>query len=216
MHKSERTALRPEKTLIYSRAMTYGEYVAASLRQEFLEIRSREIRHLADEQAYFTEYPDLTYWLVVAADDSPDSLVVLPVLAHIAAQVPRLTLRVVNEEEATHLLPTLVDDATLLAGWDEADLPLLLSFDGEWQFQEQWGPHPQAIESFLDRWLREHSEYERLAEDESLAGQLAYSTLLERLLYEMRLWYNSELNQACAEELRGLLARWHEESDDEL
>jgi hypothetical protein len=104
----------------------------------------------------------------------------------------------------------------LLASWAEADLPLLLSFDDEWQFQEQWGPHPQAIEPFLEGWLAQHSEVERLADDDSLEGQHAYARLVEQLLYEMRIWYNSSLNHACGEELCGLLARWHVESADEL
>jgi hypothetical protein len=215
MQESERTFLRPEKTVIYSCATTYREFAAASPRQSFLELRSREIRLLPQEQAYFTKYPDLTHWLIVAADDSPDSLVVLPVLAHVAAWIPRLALRVVREEDAAQILPALVSDPALLVSWAESDLPLLLSFDDEWHFQEQWGPHPQAIDPFLDQWLAQHEDFERLAEDESSIGQAAYSRLLEQLLHEMRLWYNSSLNQACAEELRALLARWHEENGDE-
>jgi hypothetical protein len=215
MHESERTALPPEKTLLYSCASTYGEFVAASPRQEFLEMRLREIRLLAEEQAYFTEYPDATHWLVVAADDSPDCLIVLPVLGHLAAWATRVSLRVVREDEAAQLLPALASDPALVASWGEADLPLLLSFDDEWQFQEQWGPHPQAIEPYLEQWLAEHSDFERLAEDESPEGQLAYSQLLERLLYEMRLWYNTSLNQACGVELCALLARWHDENGEE-
>ena len=215
MQQSDRTPLRPEKTLIYSCATTYDEYETDSIRRDFLEIRRREIRILPEEQAYFTAYPDLIHWLIIAADDSPDSLVVLPVLAHVATWVPRLTLRVVREDEAATLLALLVDDRELLVSWAEADLPLLLSFDEEWHFQEQWGPHPQAIEPFLDKWMAEHPDYERLSEDEASAGQLAYAQLLEQLLHEVRLWYNSSLNQACAEELRMLLARWHDESGDE-
>jgi hypothetical protein len=214
MQESERTEIRPEKSLLYSCATTYAEFVAASPRLEFLEMRAREIRLLPEEQAYFTEYPDLTHWLIVA-DDSPDSLVVLPVLAHLAVWVPSLSLRVVYEDEAAALLPALVADAGLLASWADADLPLLLSFDDEWQFQEQWGPHPQAIEPFLDKWLADHGDYERLAEDSSVTGQRAFARLIESLLYEMRLWYNSSLNQACGEELRALLARWRAEEDDE-
>lgn len=218
MHESERTVLRPEKTLIYSCATTYKEYVATSSRQAFLEARVREIRILPEEQAYFTAYPDLIYWLIIAADDSPDSLVVLPLLVHIASWIPRLALRVVGEEEAAQLLPALVDDPELLASWAETDLPLLICFDEEWQFQDQWGPHPQAIDPLLDQWLAEHSEFDALAEDESPTGQIAYARLLEKLLHTMRLWYNSSLNQACAEELRAMLASWHDQdeySDDE-
>jgi len=161
-------------------------------------MRLREIRLLAEDQAYFTEYPDLTHWLIVA-DDSPDSLVVLPILAHLAVWIPSLTLRVVREEDAPPLLSALASDEETAASWGEADLPLLLSFDDEWQFQEQWGPHPQAIEPYLDKWLDEHQEFEEA----------------EQLLQEMRLWYNTSLNQACGEEVRALLARWRAEVDIE-
>ena len=214
---TEMRARRPhhEAILKSMSATTYTEYVAASPRQEFLAMRAREIRLLAEDQLYFTDYPDPMHWLVVAADDSPDTLVVLPILAHAAAWSPRLSLRVVREEDAAQLLAGLVDDPALVAGWAEADLPLLLSFDDEWQFQEQWGPHPQAIDPYLDKWLADHSDYERLAEDESAEGQAAYARLLERLLYEMRLWYNSALDRACGEELHALLARWRDETADE-
>ena len=137
-----------EKTLLFSCATSYSEYVAVSPWRDFLEIRAREIRLLTEEQLYFTEYPDLTNWLVVAADDSPDTMVVLPVLAHVAAYAPRVTLRVAREDEAAPLLAGLTNDADLLASWAEADLPLLLSFDDEWQFQEQWvifKKHSQAL-----------------------------------------------------------------------
>jgi len=222
MQESERTVLRPEKGLIYSWTTTFDEFVAASPHKEFLEIRLREIRLLAEEQAYFTEYPDLTHWLVVA-DDSPDSLVVLPIVAHVAAWARCLTLRVVRDDEAAQILTVLASDEALAASWSEADLPLLLSFDDEWQFQEQWGPHPQAIEPYLDKWLADHPEYEQLASenspensaDKSVGGQLAYKRLLEQLLQDIRLWYNSSLNHACGEELHGLLSRWREESDEE-
>jgi hypothetical protein len=207
--------IQADKGLFYSCAMTYGEYVAAAQRPEFLEMRAREIRLLPQEQLYFTDYPDPIHWLVVVGDDTPDTLVVLPVLAHIAAWGPRLSLRLVREEEAAHLLSVLVNDADLLASWAEADLPLLLSFDDEWHFQEQWGPHPQAFDPYIERWLAEHREIEQLADDESPAGQIAYARLIERLTQEMRLWYNSMLNQACGEELAALLARWHEENGDE-
>jgi hypothetical protein len=215
MQESEHTLVRPEKTLLFSFAMTYGEFVAASQRQEFFEIRSREIRLLPEEQAFFNAYPDPANWLVVAAEDGPDSLVVLPVVAHIVKWAPRISLRVVREDEASSLLASLIDDPALLASWAEADLPLLLSFDDEWQFQEQWGPHPQLFEPLMEKWLAEHQEVEQLAEDESAAGQLAYARLLDALTYEMRLWYNSSLNQACGEELRALLTRWRSENGDE-
>lgn len=212
---SDLTSVRPDQLLAYSRTTTYAEYLAASPQRQFLEMRRREIRLAPDDQLYFTAYPDLAHWLIVAADDSPDTLLVLPIIAHMAASIPRLTLRVVREEDAPSLLAALMDDADLLATLGDADLPLLISFDEEWHFQETWGPHPAAVEPYLDQWLADHPESEQLADDDSPEGIAAYARLVEKLLYEARLWYNSGLNHACVQELRGLLARWHDESIDE-
>lgn len=214
MPESDRIPLRPEKTLTYTGTLTFAEYLAGSHHQDFLAVRQREIRLLPDDQFYFAAYAEAGYWLVVA-DDGPDTLVVLPVIARAAEQAPRITLRVVREEDAAAVLGVLIDDAPTLTALLEADLPLLVYFDEEWHFQEAWGPHPQAIEPYLDQWVADHPDFESLAEDESPAGHAAYAQLLDRLAHELRLWYNSNLNYACGQELHQLLARWHDESADE-
>ncbi len=63
----------------------------------------------------------------------------------------------------------------------EIDLPLLLIFDEEWNYQGHWGPHPQAAEPYLDGWFEQHQEYVSLAEDETPSGHVQYLALLEQL-----------------------------------
>jgi hypothetical protein len=213
MQESDLLSPRPEKTLAYGGALTFAEYLAESHHRDFLEMRGREIRLLPDDQLYFALYPDVGHWLVVVADDSPETLVVLPVLTRVADHAPRLTLRVVREEDAPELLGVLADEGVALL--QDADLPLLFCFDEEWHFQETWGPHPQAFDPLWERWLGEHPAFETLAEDESPAGHAEYARLVEQLLYAQRLWYNSGLNHAVAQELHQLLARWHDESADD-
>lgn len=204
-----------EQALLYTAASTVEEFVAAAHSRELLTIRRREVRLPADDQAFFTAYPDVIHWLVVVADDSPDTVAVLPVLATIAALCIQIDLRVLHDDEAPAFLAALMHDPEAARLPAEADLPLLLTFDEEWHLLDQWGPHPQAIEPYLDRWLAEHPEFEVLAEDESPAGLVAYHRLLDLLTQEMRLWYNSSLTTALSGELRALLTRLHEGHDDE-
>jgi hypothetical protein len=91
------------------------------------------------------------------------------------------------------------------------DLPLAIFYDEEWQIQDRWGPQPQAIEPYLEAWLERNPEYEALADENSPEAQIKVTCLAERLAVEMRLWYNSGLNQACATEIRDLLAGLNED-----
>ena len=94
-----------------------------------------------------------------------------------------------------------------------ADLPLLLIFDDEWRYVDQWGPHPEAIDPYLDEWLAAHPDFEALADDDSSDESATYAALLAELTYAMRLWYNTTLNQACAVEVRDLLTSSDDEAD---
>jgi hypothetical protein len=213
-------AFKREKSLVYTAAATFAEYLAdaASLgAASLLRRRLAEIRLSPDDQLFFAAYPDTLRWVIVVADDSPDTLVVLPVLVHLADCSPRIDVRIAHADAWEGYLAVLMDDPDLLPNLADADLPLLLIFDEDWRYADQWGPHPAAIDPYLDAWLAEHPDFDALAEDDSPDGVAAYRRLLEGLTRVMRLWYNSALNRACAAEVRGLLARLHEEAaaDDE-
>ncbi|MCC6169146.1 MAG: thioredoxin family protein [Caldilineaceae bacterium] len=191
--------LAADKSLAYYAAPTFADYLAlVPQRSAALAARLGEIRIAPDEQLFFVTYPDAIRWLAVA-DDSPATAVVLPVVAHVAALSPRLDLRILGEDEAAAVLVCLTGDPGAAAVLDDADLPLLLAFDEEWQFQTSWGPHPAAIDPYLEQWFEAHPAAESESEEMDEA-------LLAQLTQEMRLWYNSGLNQACAADLRAFLA----------
>ena len=168
--------------------------------------RFREVRIRPDDQAFFVSYPDTLYLIALVSADDPDTTAVLPILAQIAESSPRLDLSVVRDDEDLTLIDQLVNEIDVVASLDELDLPLLLVFDEEWQFQESWGPRPQAAESYVDEWLSNHPEYEELANSDDEKTQDKYLELLDQLTYEMRIWYNSGLNNACVTEIHNLLA----------
>ena len=210
-------AFSREKSLGYTAASTFEEYLADTAAATLLCQRLAEVHIGPDEQLFFTTYPDILRWVIVVADDSPDTVspdtvVVLPVLVHLAYCSARIDVRIAQANAWDGYLRVLVDDPDLLANLADIDPPLLLIFDEDWRYVEQWGPHPEAIEPYLELWLTEHPDFDALADDESPAGTAAYRTLLEQLTHTMRLWYNSTLNRACATEVRDLLARLHDEA----
>lgn len=196
------------KTLAYHHAPTFAEYLAlVPQRRDLLETRLGEIRIAPDSQFFFVTYPDSIRWLVVVAEDSPSTAVVLPVLAHVAAMSPRLDLRVLGEEDAAAVLARLTGSPDAGAALADADLPLLFAFDEDWQLQDQWGPHPAAIDPYLERWFAAHPDVE--------SGGEPGEEVLAQLTQEMRLWYNSGLDQACAAELRTFLTAMQTANGDE-
>jgi hypothetical protein len=190
-------------------APTYREFVqsvAPSLRAT-LYSRGREVRLQSDAQLFFATCEQVLNLLALVVEDAPDTAIVLPVWARIAEAGPRFDLRVLRDVELDAAqMESLIGDSELAASIQEADLPLLLLFDEEWNFLERWGPHPQPVEAMIDQWLAAQPEFERAAEDESPAGRAAYAHFLDQLCLEMRVWYNSGMSAACIEEIRELLA----------
>jgi hypothetical protein len=203
-----------EKALGYTSALTFAEFLErAPAVHPLLRIRRQEVRLTPDAQQFFALYPQTLHFLVIASEDSPETTAVLPILVKIAEAGLRFDLRILLEDDHQSALSLLIDEPELLNGVAEADFPLLLIFDEEWQYQEQWGPHPQAAEDYLDDWLARYPEYETAAEDDSPQGQETSARLLERLTQEMRIWYNSALGDACVHEVRELIAGLLDESE---
>ncbi|MEX1019555.1 MAG: hypothetical protein WDZ49_07850 [Litorilinea sp.] len=223
------------------KACTYAEFLAATpLNRTLLAVRGAEARQDAASQWFLAGFPDVLHWIVVVSEESPETAILLPLLARLAASSVRLDLRVVRDTEGFDELAAWLEECGTPDVLNDADLPLLFMFDEDWQLQEQWGPFPQAMEPYLEEWLERHPEYETLAEDETFdpqstpnavaedavvengAGgatpeaQAAYAALLDLLGWEMRVWFNSGLDVACAQEIcdlmRGLM---DEDSEDD-
>lgn len=206
----------PPKVIAGHIGPTFGEFLAnAPTLAPLLAARAHEIRLPWDTQDFLINYPDVLHWVVVLSEDTPETVVVVPILVRIAQLSTRFTLQIVRDSEAQSLLSGLAEDLEPNGDLSEIDLPLLLIFDEEWEFQAQWGPHPEAAERYLDEWFGRHPEYETLAESEAALDQEIYGALLEKLTHEMRVWYNSGLNKACIREIHTLLATLLAENDEE-
>lgn len=203
-----------EKALAFTTAMTVGEFMDfASSYGPIIRRRYEEIRLQPSDQIFFATFPEALHFLMIVTAEDPDTVAMLPVVQTIVESSPRFDLRLLTDEDDLSCLDPLVEDMVLADNLDEYDLPLLLMFDEEWQLRGQWGPRPQAAESYLEGWLEQHPEYDSLADSDTEADQAAYGDLMNRLVHRMRVWYNSGLNQACIGEIRELVAGVAEEDD---
>jgi hypothetical protein len=208
-------AMHHDKVLAYSRGLRFSEFVKRSERfGRLLQTRYDETRLGPAVQVAAACFPETVNILALVSEEDPDTVAVLPIIAHLAAAGPRLMLRVLSDDDDLSPLVVLapeLDPVTLLNEWD---LPQFLCFDEDWFLQAQWGPRPNAAEADVEAWLASHPEYETLADDESPEGQEQYAALVEELLYEMRVWYNSGLARSCLDEWLELLRAW--QAADEL
>jgi len=205
-----------QKVIAYTSSLMLREFFAqAPVLADAVRHRYQEVRIPLEAQTFFINYPDPLNFIAVVHEESPDTVITLPILMRVAHSSPRFTLRVLSDTDDLSLIAALVDEFELNNDLVEIDLPLLLIFDDEWNYQGHWGPHPQAAEPYLDGWFEQHQEYVSLAEDETAAGHKQYLALLEQLTHEMRVWYNSGLNAACVQEIRELLAGFVEEVEVE-
>ena len=207
-------AVHPDKLLAYNRGLRYAEFVKRTERfSGLLRTRYNETRLGPALQLAAACFPETMNILAVVSEEDPDTVAVLPLVARLTAAGPRFTLRILNDDDDLAPLAVLAPELDLATLLDEWDLPQFLCFDEDWYLQAQWGPRPNAAEGQVERWLAAHPEYEILAEDESLEGQEQYAALVEELVYEMRVWYNSGLTQRCLDEWLELLRVWQAPDD---
>ncbi len=182
---------------------------------KLLRQRLNEVRIPPAIQDFLVAYPEILNFAVIVSEEAPETAIVLPIWMRIERLSSRLSLRIFRDTDPLNLLNQLVDELDLIEDLGEMELPLCLIFDEEWNYQAQWGPHPQAIESLLDQWFEQHREYEALAEEDTPEAQQEYGLLIQELTQQMRVWYNSGLDRACLQEIRDLLATLREDEEHE-
>jgi len=195
-----------EKIFGFTTALSFEEYLNES--QYYPDLLSRrydEIRIDAEIQNFFATYPDTLRMVVLVAEESPETVIILPILMRIAGAGPRFDLRILRENDNLGPLDDLLEEIDLDGSLGEIDLPLLLIFDEEWQLQAQWGPRPQAANGYLETWLAANPLDETVGGDDTLDPETISSRLFIRLIHEMRVWYNSTLNNVCIVEIQELL-----------
>lgn len=195
------------KSLVTFVGQSFQDFLAASPALALaIRARLREVRIPRADQDFLVHYPDVLNFVLLLSDESPETLVVAPILVRLAQTSARFTLHILCDTDDLTSLDRIVDDLDLIDTVGEIELPLLLIFDEEWTIQASWSGHPQEAERELEQWFARHPEYDTLAESDLPADQERFAVLLEELTHEMRVWYNSGLNRACVAEVRALLA----------
>jgi len=153
---------------------TFNEFCETTAYKKLLQCRYQEANIQADVQLYLSEFPDWLNWVFLVEEDVPDTLVLTPLIQRLAEHSPRSSIYLMRAEDDLSLLDSTLEQIDLSEDdLLEAELPMLLFFNEEWQYLSQWGPRPQATESYLDSWLEAHPEFETLALSEDGADQEA-------------------------------------------
>lgn len=210
--------LPDDKSLAFEQCLTFQEYCELQEeRNRLLRMRYAETRLTPSVQLALNTYEAPLNVLAIVTDEDPDTIAVLPIIARMVDASPRMQLHILSESDDLTPLEALLPGVDAFSAVEEWVLPQFLVFDDEWELQAQWGPRPEQAEGNLSAWLSRYPEYEKLADDESPAGQCQYAALTTALTYEMRLWYNSSLATACQQEFCDLLLALlqSEESDED-
>jgi hypothetical protein len=197
-----------EAIFAFTSGLTFREYILNLTVEQrlFLERRYEAVRISPALQSHLATYPLWLYWVLLVNDETPDTMMVLPIVQRLAELCPRIDLRILSDEADMAALNELVDDEiNLEEDLAEIDMPHLFIFDEEWNQQAQWGPRPQAAEDRLDQWLSAHPDYEPLLADDEVEDPERLEALIVELTDQMRLWYNDDLTAACAAEIATIL-----------
>ncbi len=199
------------KALAISAGFSFAEYLVAYPESApTLRNRRREVRLSPDDQLFLTTYPDWLHLMVVVETESPDTLILLPLLARMVEAGTRLDLRILTTDDDLAPLDGLLDEVDLLDEDADLDFPQLLVFDEEWECSAQWGPRPGVADTFLDKWVAQHADYAALMDldddDITPAQDLQLTELTQRLFHELRILYAQEADQVAITEIRTLLA----------
>lgn len=197
-----------EAIFAFTSGLTFQEYVQAVdfEQRRFLLQRYQSIRISPKIQYALSVYPIWLYWVLLVSEETPDTLMIVPIVQRLAELSPRIDLRIITDDADLAALNELVDEEIdLEEDLGELDLPHLFVFDEEWSQLAQWGPRPASAEQRLDQWLSTHPDYETLLADEEQEDPARLEQLIIKLTHQMRLWYNDDLTDACAAEFMKML-----------
>lgn len=197
-----------EAIFAFTSGQTLRDYLARFSPDQRLALARRyeAVRVPVDVQSTLATYPIWLYWVLLVSDDTPDTLMVLPIVQRLAELSPRIDLRILSDEADLSALNALLEDETdLEEDLAEIDLPRLFIFDEEWNQQAQWGPRPEAAEDRLDEWLAAHPDYEQLLAEDDTEDPERLEQLIADLTAQMRLWYNDDLTNACISEIMAMV-----------
>jgi hypothetical protein len=161
-----------------------------------------EIKLAPDDRQAFAQavagYGGQLYTTAMGEDWCGDAVVVLPLIAHLAAEVPGVHLRVFVRSANPDL-----EDA--YAEHSITSIPVLSFFDPDWREVGRWVERSAAAHRRVDAWMAARPGAQALKQSSDPQDRRAYRALMKERLVDMIKWYRAGLWEATLEEWKSLL-----------
>jgi hypothetical protein len=182
--------------------LTWTDYVAQMrVNRERIAELFEEIGIASDVRQVFAQaVADRGGQLYIAGlgeDWCGDAVVVLPLVARLAAEVPGIDLRLFVRSANPDL-----EDA--YAEYGITSIPILSFFDADWREVGRWVERSAAAQRRVDAWMAARPEAQALQQSRDPKDRRAYRALMKERLPEMIEWYRAGLWEATLAEWRSL------------
>jgi thiol-disulfide isomerase/thioredoxin len=187
----------------FQNGLPWPDYVAQmKVNRERITELFEEIRLAPDDRQVFAQaVADYGGQLNIAAmgeDWCGDAVVLLPLVAHLAAEVPGAHLRIFVRSANPELEDAYAEDGI-------TSIPVLSFFDADWGEVGRWVERSAAAQRRVDAWMAVHPGAEALRHSSDPQDRRAYRTLMKERLFDMIDWYRGGLWGATLEEWKSLL-----------
>ena len=183
--------------------LTWTDYVAhMKVNRERIAELFEEIKLAPDDRQAFAQaaagHGGQLYIAAMGEDWCGDAVVILPLIARLAAEVPGMDLRIFARSAAPDL-----EDAYAEGGI--TSIPVLSFFDADWREVGRWVERSAAAQRRVDAWIAVHPGVEALRHSSDPQDRRAYRALMKERLLDMIEWYRGGLWEATLEEWKSLL-----------
>jgi hypothetical protein len=188
----------------WSKGLDLDTFISAmEVNQTAMQRRVAEIRLTNEQIAELSQCHTPRYVAVMSEAWCSDSLMNLPILAHVARALPRCEIRIYPRSQFPGLR----------SHWEErgyTHIPLCVFMDQHYQEIGIWMERPAAMKPYMEQWSNNHPEVAAIRTDGSLTSEEKRERLAPitaQLLFEMESWYSQALQQETVNEMITLLCR---------
>ncbi len=183
--------------------LTLDAFVAGmTTHQAGMRRRLRQVELPPADRDDFAQIESTVHVLVMTEDWCGDSLMNLPILAHVVQAAPGMDLRIFIRPRS----PELDADYTARG---ITHIPVVSFLDADFGEIGTWVERSQAAHAAIGEWMAAHPEVTKLMADAELSAEARHHLLQEKfggMLREMEAWYADGLQAETVDELRALLA----------
>jgi thiol-disulfide isomerase/thioredoxin len=183
--------------------LTWPDYVAQmKVNRERITGLFEEMTLAPDDRQVFAQavadYGGQLYITAMGEDWCGDAVVILPLVARLAAEVPGVHLRIFVRSVNPDLEDAYADDGI-------TSIPVLSFFDADWREVRRWVERSAPAHRRVDSWMAVHPGVEALRHSSDPQDRRAYRALMKERLLDMIDWYRGGLWEATLEEWKSLL-----------